>query len=234
MDCLQPPIEESPPGRWHCPMCPPLIEGPDGMEYYPPNQDASVPEDEDEVQEVAGPSTSRPANANKRKGKQKALFTDDSDENVDEEDGDSSVATKNRRRRKSTKKGRRRQDSDDEEPSSPLLPKRSRIRASSPVTPRPRMVVRLRLPPKGKGKEREDDDGPPKGLFDDILGVDDRDTTKTNVDSVDKQRYEKSRLAAEVRSTVFFTSSHGVIIFDTNRTSLLPHPLHHCQKYQNH
>jgi hypothetical protein len=60
------------------------------------------------------------------------------------------------------------------------------------------MIVRLRLPAKNKGKGREDDDGPQKGLFDDILGADDRDTTKTTVEFGDKQRFERSRLVAEV------------------------------------
>ena len=69
------------------------------------------------------------------------------------------------------------------------------------------MVVRLRLPAKGKGKGREVDDGPPKGLFDDILGPEDRDTTKTTVEFGDKQRFERSRVAAEVSNFQTMTTS---------------------------
>lgn len=203
MDCLQPPLEEYPPGRWHCPLCPPLTEGPNGMEYYSQNF----------TEEIIDPSPSRPKpSTSKRKGKRKASFTDE-DEDVDmdeddEDDGSSFVAptAQSRRRRKPSKKGRgRHHDSDDEdedeEPSSPVVAlKRPRIRVTSPVASRPRMVVRLRLPNKGKGYEREEDDGPQKGLFDDILPPDDRDTGKTSVEAGDKHRFEKSRLAAEVRN----------------------------------
>ena len=205
MDCLQPPLEDSPPGRWHCPMCPPLVPGPDGLEYYhSPGQESQLIED-DEPEESMDPSSSRSHASNKRKGKQKVITTDDSDSDVDmdeDEEGGGSTIPKIRRRKKSYRKSRAkgRQDSDDDEASSPAPPKRPRLHVTSPVAPRPRMVVRIRLPAKGKGKVREDSLGPQKGLFDDILGVDDRDTTKTTVEFMDKQRFERSRLAAEVSS----------------------------------
>jgi hypothetical protein len=205
MDCLQPPLEDSPPGRWHCPMCPPLVQGPDGMEYYPsPDQETQLPED-DEPEESMDPSSSQlHANKYNRKGKQKAVPIYDSDSDVDmdggDEDGVSLVAAKNKRRKPYKKnRGKGGQNSGDDEVSSTAPGKRPRIHVTSPVASRPRMVVRLRLPAKGKGKGREDDDSQ-KGLFDDILGVDDRDTTKTAVEFGDKQRFERSRLVAEVRS----------------------------------
>jgi hypothetical protein len=66
------------------------------------------------------------------------------------------------------------------------------------------MVVRLRLPVQGKGKEREDstDDELSKGLFDDMLTPEDRDTSKTAITQADKLRFERSRQAAEVRVTL--------------------------------
>jgi hypothetical protein len=66
------------------------------------------------------------------------------------------------------------------------------------------MVVRLRLPALGKGKEREessDEEPPSKGLFDDILTPEDRDTSKTAISQADKLRFDRSRQAADVRAS---------------------------------
>jgi hypothetical protein len=62
------------------------------------------------------------------------------------------------------------------------------------------MVVRLRLPVQGKGKEKEDssDEEPLKGLFDDILTPEDRDTSRTAIAHADKLKFERSRQAADV------------------------------------
>jgi len=62
------------------------------------------------------------------------------------------------------------------------------------------VVVRLRLPALGKGKEREEssDEEPAKGLFDDILTPEDRDTSRTTIIQADKLRFERSRQGAEV------------------------------------
>ena len=50
-----------------------------------------------------------------------------------------------------------------------------------------------------KGKARDDDPSdPPKGMFDDILSPEDRDTAETSILPADKHRFEKSRLAADV------------------------------------
>ncbi|KAF9048533.1 acyl-CoA N-acyltransferase [Panaeolus papilionaceus] len=79
--------------------------------------------------------------------------------------------------------------------------KRKRVvrEPSPPAPPLPR--VRLRLPPqRGKGKEKEVDEEAevPHGLFDEILSVEDRDTTKTTIGNQDKLLFERSRIAAEV------------------------------------
>jgi hypothetical protein len=62
------------------------------------------------------------------------------------------------------------------------------------------MVVRLRLPVQGKGKEKEEssDEEPTVGLFDEMLTPEDRDTSKTIITQGDKLRFERSRQAAEV------------------------------------
>lgn len=203
MDCLQPPLEESPPGSWHCPMCPPLDPDPDTeMEYYTSNPESSHLTHETYGQS-SDPSSSRQRapNGHKRKGRQKGVASEDEDSDVDmvEEEAEAEVhiqraAPKNRRKRRPSKKTRAQYDSDEDEPASPVINKRSRLRAASPVTPKPRMVVRLRIP--GKGKEREDEEQ--KGLFEDILGVADRDTAKTTVENGDKMKFERSRMIAEV------------------------------------
>ena len=50
------------------------------------------------------------------------------------------------------------------------------------------------------GRKARDDDpsDPPKGMFDDILSPEDRDTAETSILPADKHRFEKSRLAADV------------------------------------
>jgi histone acetyltransferase MYST4 len=72
------------------------------------------------------------------------------------------------------------------------------------------MVVRLRLPVQGKGKEKEEssDDELAKGIFDDILNPDDRDTSRTAITPGDKLKFERSRQAAEVRVIFDMCQSH--------------------------
>lgn len=66
------------------------------------------------------------------------------------------------------------------------------------------MVVRLRLPAQGKGKEKEEssDEEPSRGLFDDMLTPEDRDTSRTAIVHADKLKFERSRQAAEVSVTI--------------------------------
>jgi hypothetical protein len=138
----------------------------------------------------------------KGKGKAKAIATDESElEEVDVEIGDTPKVTRPRGRPKSIKKAAQLKDvhyTDEEPPASspPRQPKRARVRERSPVAP-PLPRVRLRLPShKARGKEREEDE--PKGFFDDILTPEERDTTKTTITNMDKQRFERSRILAEV------------------------------------
>ena len=81
--------------------------------------------------------------------------------------------------------------------------KRPRLRISSPAAP-PNQIkgptIRLRLPARGKGKEREQvPEEPQKGMFDDFLSLSDRDIAFTTITEADKLRVERSRLALEVR-----------------------------------
>lgn len=68
--------------------------------------------------------------------------------------------------------------------------KRTRPRELSP-TALPR--VRLRL-----GRRKEQDDEPPKGMFDDFLTEEQRDFSRTRTTPRDKQRFEQTRTIAEV------------------------------------
>jgi hypothetical protein len=69
------------------------------------------------------------------------------------------------------------------------------------------MVVRLRLPAQGKGKEKEEssDEEPSRGLFDEILTPEDRDTSRTAILHTDKLKFERSRQAAEVSATIIIS-----------------------------
>ncbi|KAJ3828458.1 hypothetical protein EV361DRAFT_802692 [Lentinula raphanica] len=79
-------------------------------------------------------------------------------------------------------------------------PKRMRIRVQSPITNIPK--VRLRVTQKGKGKAREREDDESKGLFDEVLEEDARDTSRTVILQSDKQRFERSRAVAEEKLVI--------------------------------
>lgn len=187
MDCLPSPLEESPPGRWHCPICPQLA----------PNDIFCGPPTEQIYPETAIASTSQSPGYIGDRTRHTSLSES---EETDDEIPETPVPVKVRGRPKSIKKSKASRAPGDHavsERASYLVrpPKRVRPGVSSPGTlPR----IRLRLPARGgKGKEREDDEHR-KGIFDDILSVDERDTTKSSVEYSDKQRFERSRLATEV------------------------------------
>jgi hypothetical protein len=98
--------------------------------------------------------------------------------------------------------------SDFDIPVPPPPKKKQRLRVHSPAPPAqvtyPRVKIRLRIPGKGKAREEEER----KGLFDDILSVEDRDTVKTTVEATDKLRFERSRAAAEVGHIALAKSPH--------------------------
>jgi hypothetical protein len=193
MDCLQPPLSESPPGKWHCPICPPLDAN--GLLFSEPQHNPNALP----FRESSIASSSRSVPRYKNKGKGRAIFTDESEAELDAQDSPSAI--KGKAKQKYSRKGKARAISDDDEDDElPVRrqPKKVRMRVRSPSPPpQPRVVVRLRLPARGKGKEREEEESR-KGMFDDILGLQERDTSKTTVNFADKQRFERSRLLADV------------------------------------
>ncbi|KAJ7116421.1 hypothetical protein C8R44DRAFT_627545 [Mycena epipterygia] len=174
MDCLKPPVEGMPLGKWYCPRCPNAVES---------------------ERETSVASTSRSvATPRTRKGKGKAApapipSDDDSDDEDEDEEEEIEAAGRTRGRARANKRA------NDEQASPSRPPKRIRIRPPNPPTPHPTPSVRLRIP-KGKGRRQEDDEAP-HGLFDDILKPEERDTSKTAIAALDKQKFERSRAVAE-------------------------------------
>lgn len=194
MDCLQPPLEEEPPGQWHCPLCPPL-------DILPPDPDSTLPRHG--ISPPAGldypTGKSDPDGSNSNPlgmDPEMDIQVDDSssDESSDSDsDSDETVSAPAARRPELVKKKRPAKRTT--ETQTPRPTKRMCIKVRSPPPP---LIVRLRLPPKGKGKEREDD--MEHNIFEDLLPPAESDTSKTSIDSFDRTRFEKSRLAAEVCS----------------------------------
>lgn len=173
MDCLEPPIAESPPVRWHCPICPPVEEG-------------YIPEDSPLVQ-IDGSSTgdgSLAPSSSRKNGKGRAASDDDSDEEP------THVIKSSPKKKRKPNKAVIKYHSDEDV--RPTQQKRRKLKSFSHASPPSRgMTIRLRLPGRGKEEER-------KGLFDDILSTEERDTVKTAIEEKDKHRFERSRAAAEV------------------------------------
>ncbi|KAF8274749.1 hypothetical protein EI94DRAFT_1712954 [Lactarius quietus] len=164
MDCLTPPLQDSPPGKWHCPSC---THNPSGIcEAVPEAQtEELVPAHHTESFRQSSVSSTSCSEVNSprtlKRGKRRAATPSTSERNTDLK----------------------------------ITPPRP------PDSPPRRMVVRLRLPVQGKGKEKEEssDDEPAVGLFDEMLTPEDRDTSKTIITQGDKLRFERSRQAAELK-----------------------------------
>lgn len=216
LDCMVPPLEKTPEGVWHCPACPGLLpEGQDSPNciyqseeiqskspFFSGEREVSVASTSRSVLEARVPprGRGRKRGVGKGRGAHKAAVASENSDEDEQKEVETSTLSKARGRLKSNAKGKARAatPSSDEEPIRSL--KRKRTRQLSPVTPLPR--VRLRLPPRGKGKGREDDEAP-HGLFDDILGAAERDTSKTSITNLDKTYFERSRLSAEVNPKIF-------------------------------
>ncbi|OCH95441.1 hypothetical protein OBBRIDRAFT_831000 [Obba rivulosa] len=211
MDCLNPPLSETPPGKWHCPLCPPLSQF-----ALPP--DATLEVSSEMPPPPPGPTIrdSSVASTSRSAAEQPAMLVSaESEADVDIEGDGTPTATRSKKKTKRIRwKGSlpAREEPGQPEPeagSTPAptpAPKRMRLKISSPAPPPPPSlpppktipVIRLRLPPRGKGKEREEDpEEAPKGLFDDILNPDDRNTNATSIVNGDKARFERSRAVAE-------------------------------------
>ena len=205
MDCMNPPIQEAPTGKWHCPQCPPLQE--EQFMDAPHSIHASQQFDA-QARDSSVASSSRLSmqlDGVDYKGKGRApVVVVSSDDSDSEEDMDVDVVSTTPRIRSRPKKSNKSKGRSKNMTSTladgpiefPASPKRMRIRVSSPVLPK----VRLRLPAqKGKRRDRDEDDTP-KGMFDDILSTEDRDITKTSIRESDKQLFERTHGLAEVRS----------------------------------
>ena len=211
MDCLHPPLEEAPTGKWHCPICPPLPLPGFFQPQPPPEIHAESYPDIHNTTDRGSPSNFQPVRASSvastsyshelqtraassRKGKGKAIFTDESEI-------ESPLTRRQRRARKDSKGKVRMSETEEEEPeidSTPRAVKRMKLKLGTRPPPPSRVVVRLKLPLKSKGKEREEEESPRKDVFEDLLSPEDRDTSKTLIDASDNARYEKSRTQAEV------------------------------------
>ncbi|OAX37996.1 hypothetical protein K503DRAFT_857010 [Rhizopogon vinicolor AM-OR11-026] len=183
MDCMQPPLEEAPPGTWHCPMCPPSL--------FPLQPEAG----ELEGSTVATPNTDLQGRdtttVEPENDDSDGSLSDDSSDSDSDSDSDPTSAvqtpTLKQRPKKRIKKPPKRRV---EQPTPRPL---KRIRLRSPAA-HP-LVVRLRIPAKGKGKEREDD--PDRNIFEDLLSPADRDMSKTGITESDRTRFDKSCVVAE-------------------------------------
>lgn len=211
--CLN--IEGQLPGKWYCPIC--LQSNPNLQFVAPPPTplpDMLLPSEDIQTpatlrgSSVASSSQyalhNQPKTRSKGKGKARAISTDDEDS----EDKEAEVEHLSRPARGrvgpkpyKTRKGRisKAAQFSDDEPlvSSPLRhAKRMRVHAPSQVAAPRLRRVRLHI-----GEEEE-----PKGYFDDILSVKDRDTVRTSIVNMDKQRFERSRILAEVHILLISTT----------------------------
>ena len=218
MDCLSPPMEEAPPGDWFCPLCP-TPDDPISADLSEPEMLASCPS-RVPVREASVASSSRtgPRLNGSKKGKERAMVTDES-----EVETDALVSPRQSSRRKTRHRGKSPAETEQEveevvQTETPRPPKRPRLRLASPVPPPPPPLkpptIRLRLPPRGKGKEREQEvEEVQKGMFDDFLPPQDRDVVQTTITEGDKQRMERSRIVTEVRLPAV-THVHSLTIYD--------------------
>ena len=189
MDCLTPPLQDSPPGKWHCPSCTHNSSGIcEAVPQAPPEEEISRVGQLRESSAASTSSSEQPRPP--RRGKRRADTPNMSDRNTDMSE---SPHKPRGRMRVSTRKSVVHY-SPVKRPQLKITPPRP------PESPPRRMVVRLRLPAQGKGKEKEEssDEEPSRGLFDDILTPEDRDISRTAIIHTDKLRFERSRQAADV------------------------------------
>ena len=227
MDCLQPPLDEAPAGTWYCPLCegastqdihfvpqpdvhyptkaPPATELPIPSHPTPgPEHPTKLPPEH--IAALRSSSVASSSRLTDRRRHGTVGVTDESEMDVDGEATPTATRSKNKKKQRPKGKTPMRDDSEVEEATPAARShKRPRVRLSSPAPPssptqKSGTGLRIRLPLRDKGKARDDDSSdPPKGMFDDILSPEDRDTAETNILPADKQRFEKSRVAAEVR-----------------------------------
>lgn len=216
MDCLDPPLEQEPPGKWYCPRCPPISNSEDQLQdLQPPELDFIAtcpappvlpPAREGSVASSTHSGARKVANKSRKKGKSRVLVTDESEVEAEGVAGPSRPSRRKAQQRPTVVTDFSPATEVDVDVVDLISPeqarphKRQRLRLSSPVPPPRPPVLRLKLPPRNKGKERatEEPDDTKKGLFDDVLPLDERDTSSTTIANPDKLRFERSRTVAEV------------------------------------
>ena len=176
---MNPPLDGPPEGNWNCPLCPPLPEIP-----------------------IASSSRSEEPRTELDETQYSETFQEE----------ETTVPS----RTKTTGKAKARSRSHVNVPAARLQgPPVKRVRAHrtdspSAIRPETRVTFRLRLSgPKGKGRERREDDDLNKSPFEGILTPEELDTSRTCILSEDKARFERSRIAAEV-SCVPYKYLHGL------------------------
>lgn len=216
MACFEPPYEETPEGRWHCVVCPPVhfdgVYADAPMPVQSPEIQEEVPPPYDPVRQSSVASSSHyipPSDA--PEPMDHVLTTDASEIEVDPLDSTDPAPRRSTRKRERSRKGKEiaMDDADDSAPVTPMATvRRLRLRVKTPhqqpaenETP---PTIRLRVPARGKGKAREDPSSEEheQGLFDEILSVEDRDVRDTAIGAQDHERFERSRSKAEVRPCV--------------------------------
>lgn len=139
----------------------------------------------------------------RRKGKSRAIITDESEEDmdVDPTPGPSRLSTRRKARPRLSSPTMVPSSADPaSSPTQTISLRRPRLRLSSPKPPLPPLpTLKLKVPARNKGKEREEDTDESKGMFDEFLAPEDRDVVATSVSGNDKARFEASRVNAEVR-----------------------------------
>ncbi|KAJ3995087.1 hypothetical protein F5050DRAFT_1769833 [Lentinula boryana] len=216
--CFDPPVE-TPEGDWFCSECSDdahLHADVNGHYDFFNNKDQTNVDDSAEnpmrASSIASSSRSQPTQAISRMGASRkrgkapkvlhfpVSITDDELE-VNVETRITPLRRMRTKSMQSPKKGKGPAlDQSDDELVTPTTrqPKRMRIRLQSPVQSHANIPkVRLRLTQKGKGKAKEREEEESKGLFDEVLGEDERDTSRTVILQSDKQRFERSRAIAE-------------------------------------
>ncbi|KAG6817155.1 hypothetical protein H0H87_012116 [Tephrocybe sp. NHM501043] len=199
MDCLDPPMQDAPTGRWHCSMCPPPT-------FVPVDSAIEDGPTTPGVREASIASSSRSHLKNPKKNKVKsrgrpkaaALMGYPSDAEVEVDIDTTPVASKLRARSKKNKATPSKPQYFEDGLIPATSPRQKRTRAHSPVShPLPR--IHLRLSQKGKERDCEEED-PGKGLFDNILTEEERETSKTSITLADKIRFDQSRAIAEAQN----------------------------------
>jgi len=228
MDCVDPPFQDPPEGKWHCPICPPVPLDGRMNPHFPDSQFPDQSQDTQHtpatdrepsiasssrsvaVADVETPAPPRGKKNRKSTGRKKRapkhLAMSEGSDNDDAIDVETmtpvATSTRTRVRGQTTKsaaaKGKARAISPDDA----VVPTPTRAlkrKRARESSPPPPTKVRLRIPAqRGKKGKEREEDDTPRGMFDDILTPDERSTSMTTPMNADKIMFERSRLIAEV------------------------------------